>query len=234
MALLWVHLFKQDGACESDPHWPHYITTRVTPKYIWTSFVVNTATRVQQQRNTTFDQPDWCRKQWRPRLWTSSSDIRSHDRMKQSEKQRSQLETLNQLLTLLILKLVYIRGKIMIILGSSTMEWTRETVARRWRVVTNENASRRAPHFEDYSHLVNNLSLQVQMSVSPYQQPSSSKFRTTEKPSYTNMIKTIRKCPTLQRIKQRGWSNWEKTDLRSSQWRIFSCTAKCYKSNSIV
>ena len=71
------------------------------------------------------------------------------------------------------------------------MEWTRKIIAQRRRTVMEEDARQRALHFEEYSRSVNNLSLQEQMSVSHYQQPSVDKFGTTETSSYTNIIKAI-------------------------------------------
>ena len=55
-----------------------------------------------------------------------------------------------------------------------------------------------------FPRLVNNLSLQEKMSVSHHQQPSPGKFGTTETPSYTNMIKAIRKYPETVKNKAAG------------------------------
>ena len=52
------------------------------------------------------------------------------------------------------------------ITGSSMMKWTREIVAPKRQVIMEENTSQRTRHFEEYSHSVNNLSLQEQMSTS--------------------------------------------------------------------
>ena len=84
-------------------------------------------------------------------------------------------------------------GEIMIITGSSMMEWTREIITRRRRTVMEEESSQRARHFEEFSRSVNNFSLQEQTSVSTYQQPSPSEFGLNETPRYTNIIKEIRK-----------------------------------------
>ena len=70
--------------------------------------------------------------------------------------------------------------EIMIITGSSMMEWTGKIIAQRRQAVIEEDVRQRALHFDEYAHSLNNLSLQGQMSVGHYQQSSIDKFGTTE------------------------------------------------------
>ena len=62
----------------------------------------------------------------------------------------------------------------------------------------------RERHLEKYSCSVNNLSFQESMNVELYQQPSVSKYDTTETPSYLKMCTAIRKYPEAAKNKATG------------------------------
>ena len=58
-----------------------------------------------------------------------------------------------------------------------------------------EDEKRRAWHFENYSMKVNNLSLQEQMNVSPYQLPSASDYGTPTMPDSLRMHMAVQSYP---------------------------------------
>ena len=77
-------------------------------------------------------------------------------------------------------------GEVKSITGSSMIEWTSETDARR-RAVVEEDASQKVADFETYSRRVYVLSFREQITVHYYEPPSARSFGTSDTPSQLRM-----------------------------------------------